>query len=110
MTLAAPTPTDGHARPTLGKPRATSGPWDPGVSVPLHSALLFKSNHSHPCPPKQGPQAQAWAQWSVEVGSAPKIKQSFLLEEKVRFGGSGGLGQRCSEHESRRLSMKAEGG
>ena len=75
VTLAAPVPTDGHARPTLGKHWATSGLWDPGVSDPLSSVLLFKSNHSHSHPPKQGPQAQAWAQWNLEVGSAPKIKQ-----------------------------------
>lgn len=94
MTLAVPTPTDGHARPTLGKHQATSGPWEPrGQCSPQGSLVLHGQSQPPPTPPKQGPQAQAWTQWSLEVGSAPKIKQKFLLEEKVRFRGRGSLGQ-----------------
>lgn len=75
-------------------PGQTQGPGNSGVSIPLRSALSFKGNHNHPPrPPKQRPLAQAWAHWSLEVDSAPKIKQNFLLEEEVRFGGRGGLGQ-----------------
>lgn len=94
----------GCPNPTLmampGLPWASAGlpqgPGNPRVSVPLRLALFFKGNHNHPPPPpkkkkKQG--AQAWAQWSLEVGSASKSKQNFLLEEKVRFGGRGDLKQ-----------------
>lgn len=80
-------------------------PWaNTKASDPLsrRSDLLFKGNQNylHPGPPEQGPRAQAWAQGSLEVGSAPKIKQNFL-PEKGEVCGRGGW-------DKDTLSKKAE--
>lgn len=94
-TLAVPTPTDGHARPPWTNAEPThSLIRNQGVSVPLRSALFFKGNCIQPSrPPKTRALGSDLGQWSWEVGSAPKVKQNFLLEEKVRLWGRGSLGR-----------------
>lgn len=58
VTLDAPTPLMAMS----GLSWATSGPWRPKGQPCLSRAITTT-------PPKQGPQAQVWAQWSLEVGS-----------------------------------------
>ncbi|KAL0595343.1 putative uncharacterized protein C8orf44 [Plecturocebus cupreus] len=69
--------------PALREAKVAGSP-EIGISRPAWPTRAITSN------PPPAPETRACGsdlgQWSWKVGSAPKVKQNFLLEEKVRLG------------------------